>query len=434
MIPNFSSLEHLLEFPDVYFVAGDPSSDDALRSVALQDAHCCLLLMDRRTTKILDGEYVDNDILRRFLAVGKFVFDPYRMTDENFHYLVEIQSHSTLKIMNRYNERIRGLSLSDMGMGDSHYTFAARPETNRFPTSLYSPRRDSDALAMSRNSTKAEGPGASGPQESINFGVSNSYLLPFFASGLGFPTGLFDILPGQTYFNQGTLRFFDALVGHHINAELPDSRSFPAALHRGCALRRIHAPNDFFKAHKDNPTYESLFFHLLSTGHVPFALYRTDDMTLHHYVSLSPVPTTRIKTTDFVFVIAPHHGGGGKTPIEKLSPKNGGLSGWDMRAALNATQMGKMALDVVAESPASAPSGEPSQPPPSAPEPPAQEQEDTRPAEQAEAQGGDEANRSSDVTGEVEAIEELYTSAGRRILASWLGIQRSESFVGDGED
>jgi len=453
--------------------------------------------MDRRTTKKLDGEYVDNDILTRFLALGKFVFDRDRMTEDNFHYLVEVQSTSTLKVMNRYSERAKGISqlASAERFSETNISFAARSTpTSRFPMGLLSPlspRRPAESAAAPPGAAAGSGGSnkdydASQAHQGINFGVSSSYLLPFFASGLGFPTGVFDILPGQSYFNPGTLRFLDALVGHHINGDLPDARGFPASLQRGCTLRRSPVPKEFMRKHKDNPIFEALFFYLLSSGNVPFALYRTDDITMNHYVAVSPERSTRIKCNDLIFLIAPHRGTGGKTPVRSTSPMNvpslfpkqGVSSATKMAQDLLSENTGNQSHEEDKQLPPSPPKQKdtappsPPPPPPPPPSPPASElpltphsqhsiiqpsesQADTATETSSviddpiiQKEGENEVDNDGEEEKEEERrrrervvahIEEPQLSPGRRLLNSWLGTQRSESFMmhkdeGKGDD
>lgn len=87
--------------------------------------------------------------------------------------------------------------------------------------------------------------------KAVNFGVKEVYLTPFFASGKGFLTHLFDTLPVQFYFSPVVVRFVEVVVGHVLDVENPEGpgggggREGGRAGGGGGQLRRVGVPKAF---------------------------------------------------------------------------------------------------------------------------------------------------------------------------------------------
>lgn len=53
-------------------------TQDQLRAAGIEQASSCVMIADKTSTKLVDGHFVDNAILRRFLSVQKFLVDQVR--------------------------------------------------------------------------------------------------------------------------------------------------------------------------------------------------------------------------------------------------------------------------------------------------------------------------------------------------------------------
>jgi len=95
--------------------------------------------------------------------------------------------------------------------------------------------------------------------KAVNFGVKEVYLCPFFASGEGFLTHLFDTLPVQFYYSPVVVRFVEVVVGHVLDVENPEGpggagaggagggREGGRAGGGGGQLRRVAVPRAFLE-------------------------------------------------------------------------------------------------------------------------------------------------------------------------------------------
>jgi hypothetical protein len=96
-------VESLRRFGPLYLMEGDASTDVSLRRAGLGQAQSCVMMADKSSSKVVDGHFVDNASLRRFLSIQKFLFESAarQSVRPDFRFLCEVQSSSTLKIMNR---------------------------------------------------------------------------------------------------------------------------------------------------------------------------------------------------------------------------------------------------------------------------------------------------------------------------------------------
>jgi len=146
-----------------------------------------------------------------------------------------------------------------------------------------------------------DGDGNAG-RSKVDFGQKSLTLFPIVTSGFSFLNDIFDVTSCQIFYNSDILRFMDVLLG----LEIDDGTAHGTVCHSKVLsgrLTRIPVPEEMV-----NQDYGYLFETLLVDFEaVPFALYRYNTSTEAFYVYNMPNPKTVLRSSDYVFILAPVH-------------------------------------------------------------------------------------------------------------------------------
>ena len=185
--------------------------------------------------------------------------------------------------------------------------------------------------------------GAGGAQRiltnGVDFGVSHAAMYPFVTAGASFLTDVFDIITCQLFYNSDLIRFVDLLLAlDHAPPPAPDGQGgrggpradAPTVSASGATTIKIAHWSELGGGSKAAQAQQSegvasgrlgripaplpcvgrpygQLFELLMAEHeaMPLALYRHDAKADVHYVFTGPPPTTVLRPSDCVFLLAP---------------------------------------------------------------------------------------------------------------------------------